>query len=105
VKLRLRIAAILLSFLFSLKMGNGLLLHNLFHNNIEITEHPRQAENELTYACNCIDDFLSPVAENPVVSVLAPLFLFALQKDSSQQDLCLPFFETSSSRGPPVFIA
>jgi hypothetical protein len=71
MKSRLVIAAIILLALFSLKMGTGLLLHNLFHNVSR--DHSKKAENDLNYACNCIDDFLMPFAESEVPELSQPI--------------------------------
>ena len=75
MKPRLVIAAIILIALFSLKMGTGLLLHNLFHNvSTDVTQdHSKKAENDLNYACNCIDDFLMPFAESETQELSQPI--------------------------------
>lgn len=101
----LRFAAFLLILVFSQKAGTGLFLHNLLHSTAENNKAPQQENEkgkELSYTCNCIDDFLIPFAEAeaPVYSqpVLAHAIPFTFFEDH------IPFHTTifSSLRGPPA---
>ena len=98
------------AFLFLLMLGQktgvGLLLHNLFHT----TEYKESAtttseDKAISYACNCIDDFSSPVDET--VSFELPV-LVAYQSvyiSLSQQSSPAAFYLFNSLRGPPASVA
>ena len=101
----LRFAAFLLILVFSQKAGAGLLLHNLLHKTTTDSKIPGQENgksNELSFNCNCIDDFLIPFAEaeEPVCSelVLSHVVPFIFFDDY------IPFHTTvfSPLRGPPA---
>ena len=101
----LRCAAFLLILVFSQKAGAGLFLHNLLHKTSTNTKTPGQENeksNELSFNCNCIDDFLIPFAEaevavcpEPVLTHVIPFIFF---EDH------IPFHTTifSPLRGPPA---
>jgi hypothetical protein len=105
MKARLIIAAIFLLALFSLKMGTGLLLHNLFHTvSKPITgDHSEKAEKELTYACNCIDDFLTPFAETTNFYLDSPVLFSQVENDHVPGHPATLFFTNYLLRGPPAF--
>ena len=101
----LRLISILLILVFSQKSGTGLFLHNLLHSQNIIVDHPvreDQKNNDLSYACTCIDDFFIPfdevaetVCPQPVLHPDVPLSFF---KET------VPFHTSifSSLRGPPA---
>ena len=104
MKARLIIAAILLSALFSLKMGTGLLLHNLFHSvSLPITEdHSEKTGKDLTYACNCIDDFLTPFAEATNFYTDSAFLFSQVENDHVPGHHAILFFANYLLRGPPA---
>lgn len=101
----LRCLTFLLLLVFSQKIGVGLFLHNLLHKETAVGKFSNNSTNkEVSFACNCIDDFLMPLeeAEEPVV------FPAIIVHQAHE-----PFFETIitdnsplhfSLRGPPASI-
>lgn len=101
-----RCAAFLLLLVFTQKSGAGLLLHNALHTTQATDEAKGKPADskEISFSCNCIDDFLMPFAEpdEPVVAMVfesyeTPVFFF---------DSAIPFRESvhASLRGPPSYI-
>lgn len=98
----IRCATLLLLIVFSQKMGAGLLLHNLLHARSATSQ--TDGSKEISFACNCIDDFSMPFTETeeqvlpvPVLShVTAPVFV------ADRIPFTTPVF--SSLRGPPSCI-
>lgn len=103
----LRCASFALLLVFSQKVGVGLFLHNLFHNqDISRPFQPSQKDGarEISFACNCIDDFLMPFTEaeetvlpTPVTEYETPVSFFLASTSF------LPVI-SSSLRGPPALI-
>lgn len=103
----IRCAALVLILVFSQKTGAGLFLHNLLHTPAAAAKtpaNPDENNREVSFACNCIDDFLMPFTEAgepvytpPVTAHGIPVVFF--------HDL-IPFSspDFSSLRGPPAFI-
>jgi hypothetical protein len=100
----LRCAAFLLIIIFSQKAGTGLFIHNLLHADAATKQLPsgeNSQGNSISYACNCIDDFLMPFVETeePVCfqSFSTPVTPVIFYKDE------IPFHPVilSSLRGPP----
>ena len=82
-----------------------MLLHNALHTNQAPDSPAKQADNkDISFACNCIDDFLMPFAEadKPVVAV-------AIEKHgtpavSFTEDIIFYTPGFTSLRGPPSSI-
>lgn len=98
-----RCAAFLLLLVFSQKSGAGLLLHNALHTT-QAADSKQTDGKEVSFACNCIDDFLMPFAEpdEPVVATVVSthetaVFFF---------DEAVPFRQPvlTSLRGPPSIL-
>lgn len=98
--------AVFLTLIFSLKAGAGLFLHDLLHNNTA-NKSPlddNKKENEVSYNCSCIDDFLMPftAADIPVYSIYVPDFktipIFF------EENILLNSLVLTHLRGPPGVI-
>jgi hypothetical protein len=101
----LRCSAFLLIVVFSQKTGAGLIFHNLLHTSNTTNESPaNQSENGIgfSYACSCVDDFLTPFveAEEPAGTQLISDPLIPVVSFEDQ----IPFSTTiySPLRGPPA---
>ncbi len=110
-----RCTAFFLLIVFSQKAGAGLLLHNLFHDNVvnnkasarmtrtngHNQEHKDQ--KEVAYNCACVDDLLMPFArtKEPVFSL--PVLFFS--PPATFFEVAIPFQASILSllRGPPAF--
>jgi hypothetical protein len=97
----LRLAAFLLLALFSQKMGGGLLVHNLHHNQTSKTSQQDEKNKDISYACSCADDFLMPFDEatEPELSAQAeaPIAQYAFYSSEVYSYRTFHF----SRRGPP----
>lgn len=73
----LQCASFLLLLVFSQKVGGGLFLHNLLHNQDTVIPYQpvKQDSNskEISFACNCIDDFLMPFTEAEEIVLPQPV--------------------------------
>ena len=71
MKPRVILFTIFLMVLFSLKMGTGLLLHQLFHASAGNGHEIPVKGSDLSFACNCVDDFLMPFtgSDEPTISI------------------------------------
>lgn len=102
----LRCATFALLLVFSQKVGVGLFLHNLFHNQrISRPFQPsKEGGKEISFACNCIDDFLVPFTEPEEIILSTP----AMEYETSQRSFraSIPFQPVifSSLRGPPALV-
>ena len=106
MKLRLVITTVILLLLFSLKMGTGLLLHSVFHAAGPHEEQPsKKAGEDLSYACNCIDDFLTPFAETATASPATPVFCQSDPVQYFSKDPVATFVYIYRLRGPPALVA
>jgi hypothetical protein len=96
----------LLLLVFSQKSGAGLLLHNVLHTTQAANDASGKPADskEISFSCNCIDDFLMPFAEpdEPVIAIAVsthetPVVFF---------DEAIPFHKSvlTSLRGPPSSI-
>jgi hypothetical protein len=101
----LRSIAFFLLLVFSQKSGAGLLLHNALHTNQASDSPAKQADNkDISFACSCIDDFLTPFAE-----VNEPMVAAAGEKHETPaeyftEDIILYTPGFTSLRGPPSCI-
>jgi hypothetical protein len=69
----LRLAAFVLLAVFSQKMGGGLLVHSLYHAQTSIPGQQDDKNQDINYACSCVDDFLMPFDETGEPHFTAPL--------------------------------
>jgi len=104
MKIRVIIAIIILA-LFSLKMGAGLFLHNIYHDNPETNTQNTTRFTGLNASCKCLDDFLMPFTGTAdqkvsVVTDFRPVFLLQTVSPVSTPDLI--YF---SLRAPPTFLS
>ncbi|HYC39443.1 MAG TPA: hypothetical protein VEB63_03070 [Chitinophagaceae bacterium] len=97
---RLRRTAIVLLFLFSLKMGTGLLLHEVFHRNLAGANESTAAELHL--ACNCIDDFSAPLHAPPEVNLTSTLDFVPAFSQVPGPVLHYYYVPLIDLRGPPA---
>jgi len=103
----LRCASFVLLLVFSQKVGVGLFLHNLLHN--QDTSRPLQSSSkegakEISYACNCIDDFLMPFTGSEEPVIVAPLVSHEAPLSFFRTDIPFRSAFHPSLRGPPVMI-
>ncbi len=101
----LRFAAFLVILVFSQKAGTGLLLHNLFHTSQAANDTDKKnGSTEISYACNCIDDFLMPFTGEEEI-VLSPIAtMYAATPDYSPVSIPQRTASFTSLRGPPSYI-
>lgn len=95
------LTAILL-LLFSLKMGNGLLLHELFHSSSETEQAGKMAD--VDYACHCIDDFLTPINEQETITTEFVAHYTPVRLALMQSYPCVRPTSTPPFRGPPACV-
>lgn len=105
-KFILRFSAFFLILIFSQKTGAGLFVHNLLHakNANDPSKPENENKNGISYACNCIDDFLTPFTEtdepvcfqNNIKHTIPVVFL--------KEDIPFRTVIFSSLRGPPASI-
>jgi len=103
----LRCATIALLLVFSQKVGVGLFLHNLFHNqDVSRPFLPSQKEGsrEISFACNCIDDFLMPFTEADKAVLPAPVTEYQTPASSFRASISFQPVISSSLRGPPALV-
>ncbi len=100
-----RCIAFFLLLVFVEQMGAGLYIHNLVHTNQEETKssHNRAAA-EISFACNCVDNFLTPFIEADELVVEPPLSIHGILPASFAESAYLTSPIFSSLRGPPAFI-
>ena len=98
------------AFLFLLMLGQktgvGLLLHNLFHT----TEYKQAAKSTsdnkaINFACNCIDDFSSPVDETVFIDNSFNITYQAVFISFYLQYAPAAFYLFCSLRAPPASVA
>jgi hypothetical protein len=101
----LRCIAFFLILVFSQKAGAGLFLHNLLHRTTTDSKRPIQGNeknNEFSYNCNCIDNFLIPFAEADEPICPEPVFILITRVAFFEDKIPFHTFIFSSLRGPPV---
>ncbi len=102
-----RIIASFLLLVFFQQMGAGLYVHNLVHNDRDQEQtHDRhnEAAKEISFACNCVDNFLTPFIETHELVVEQPLIIHATATNSFTEGRYFTSIIFSPLRGPPVFI-
>jgi hypothetical protein len=101
-----RCTAFFLLIVFSQKAGAGLLLHNLFHDNVVNNKNHNQEhkdQKEIAYNCACVDDLLMPFAGTDETFFLGPVLVFSAPATFFEEPI--PFYPSIFSllRGPPAF--
>lgn len=99
-----RFATFLLLLIFSQKVGAGLFLHDLLHTANANSKNPLQEKEngkDIAYACNCIDDFLTPFIETDEPVVFADVLLHVTPVNFFKEDIFFTSRIFSSLRGPP----
>ena len=101
-----KIVTLLLILVFSQKMGTGLWLHNWLHNNkTHGTASSPLTSEELTYACNCINDFTTPLTETAIQELKEPHQTVEIPVAVTVTALPTLYKHFHSFRAPPALIA
>ena len=101
-----KIATLLLILVFTQKMGMGLYLHNWLHANKSHTAVSTPLSNdELRYACSCINDFTAPLTETTVQELPQPLTVVYVPVSVPSFTLPVVYKHFHSLRAPPALIA
>lgn len=97
--------AFLLLLIFFQQVGAGLYIHNRLHKDKAQTHSQHnEAAKEISFACNCVDNFLTPFIEaNEWVVAQSPT-IYAVVTDSFTEEIYFTSIIFSPLRGPPVFI-
>jgi hypothetical protein len=87
------------------QVGAGLYIHNLLHKDKAQT-HTRhnEAAKEISFACNCVENFLTPVIEADELVIGQQLTIYAAATDSFTEETYFTSIVFSPLRGPPTFI-
>ena len=107
-KLILQCASFLLLLVFSQKVGGGLFLHNLLHSQdtsrpFQPVKQDRNAK-EISFACNCIDDFLMPFTETEDVLLRQPFTGHSLPRTYFVTGTFFRPVIAANLRGPPSLV-
>jgi hypothetical protein len=90
---------------FFQQIGAGLYIHNLLHNDKSQTHSQQnEAAKEISFACSCVDNFLTPFTEADELVVEQPLVIHATATDDFAESIYYTSIIFPSLRGPPVFI-
>jgi hypothetical protein len=102
-----KLTTLVLILVFSQKMGMGLHLHNWLHSS---TQHPASSskpisDQEIQFACSCINDFNLPFAETTVPELQAPVII--VHKPHTEPVYSFPavYKHFRSLRAPPGLIS
>jgi len=101
--IRRSIASFLLLIFFQ-QMGAGLYIHNLVHNDKDQEQtHSRdnRAAKEISFACSCADNFLTPFIEGDELVVDQPFTSHTPATDSFSERIYFTSGISPSLRGPP----
>jgi hypothetical protein len=108
-RLILQSASFLLLLVFSQKMGAGLFLHNLLHS--QDMDQPFQSSKQdnangksISFACNCIDDFLIPFQGNEEIVLPQPIIAHAQSPVHFDAGAVPGARITADLRGPPALV-
>lgn len=103
----LRSIAFFLLLVFSQKIGAGLLLHNLFHDNVVSNKTPDKQHEEgkgTNYTCTCVDDLLMPFTAAAERVYFMPFIVFAGKVEFIEENISFYKPVLSFLRGPPANI-
>ncbi|MET0463802.1 MAG: hypothetical protein ABW007_11645 [Chitinophagaceae bacterium] len=99
----------MLLLVFSQKMGAGLFLHNLLHSqdmdqSFQSSKQRNTNDTSISFACNCIDDFLIPFQSSEEVVLPKPLIEHAQYPVRFNAGTVLGASVTAYLRGPPALV-
>jgi hypothetical protein len=103
----MRCATFALLLVFSQKVGVGLFLHNLFHNqdiSRPFQTPSKEGGKEISFACNCIDDFLMPFTEAEEIILPTPATEYETPQSFFRASIPFQPVIFSSLRGPPALV-
>jgi len=97
--------AFLLLLVFFQQVGAGLYIHNRLHTDKAQT-HSRHddAAKEISFACSCVDSFLTPFVEAGELIIEQPLISHFTILHSFTERIYFTSIIFQPLRGPPVFI-
>jgi len=99
--------AVLLLLIFFQQMGAGLFIHNLLHDKTSTGQFPYKkgdGAKEVSFACSCVDNFLTPFVETTEAIVSEMPVAWAKPVNSYIEQIHPVAILTAGQRGPPVFI-
>ena len=105
----LQCASFALLLVFSQKAGAGLFLHNLLHG--QDNSRPFEAGDadkggrEISFSCNCIDDFLVPFATAEDITVPEPVIACSAPGAEFVAEISFRPVIIAKLRGPPVLVS
>ncbi|MCG2616441.1 hypothetical protein LZZ85_19230 [Terrimonas sp. NA20] len=99
----------MLLLVFSQKMGAGLFLHNLLHSQdidqpFQSSEQGKANDKSISFACNCIDDFLIPFHGSEEIVLPKPLIEHRAHPEHFHAGVLLRASVTADLRGPPALV-
>jgi hypothetical protein len=99
-----KLTTLVLILVFSQKMGMGLFLHNWLHSSKQHTTSSSKpiSDQEIQFACGCINDFNLPFTETTVPELQAPVII--AHKPNTEPVYTFPavYKYFRSLRAPPV---
>ena len=99
--------AIFLMLVFFQQTGAGLFIHNLLHDKAPAGQSPvknKEGANEISFACNCVDNFLMPFVEATEPAIIQKPLAWPTPVDAYREQVYFKSLDFSALRGPPVFI-
>jgi hypothetical protein len=99
--------AYFLLLVFFQQTGAGLFIHNLLHDKTPIGQSPvkkNETANEISFSCNCADNFLMPFVEGDEPTFLNRPYTHSKPVDAYTEQSYFTSLIFSALRGPPVFI-
>ncbi|MBN8880124.1 MAG: hypothetical protein J0I32_21450 [Sphingobacteriales bacterium] len=103
----LRCATFALLLVFSQKVGVDLFLHNLFHGqdlSRPLLPSQKEGAKEISFACNCIDDFLMPFTETEEIVLPTPVTEYQTPTSFFRASISFRPVISSALRGPPSLV-
>lgn len=101
-------AVVALLLVFSQKVGAGLFLHNLLHTqDTSLAAQPSKQDGktkEISFACNCIDDFLMPFTEAEEISLPVPVASYDQPRPDLVAGITFRPVIVANLRGPPSLV-
>jgi hypothetical protein len=101
-------ATVALLLVFSQKVGGGLFLHNLLHGEDtgNLSQPFKQDANskEISYACNCIDDFSLPFTETEEITLPVPVIEYVHPRTDFVAGITYRALIAAHLRGPPALV-
>ena len=101
-----KITAVFLILVFSQKMGMSLYLHNWLHAARQQANASQPLSNqEVKFACGCINDFTLPLAETAMPELPVPVIIINSPQSSPVLTFPAVYKYFHSLRAPPACIA